>query len=201
MYNKMRMLMNSGTILAYFLQGVPIVCIVGIVYIIARILFLKSKERKIYFAQELVRAIFACYITGLISLVVLPINFWLKLYDGIFFGWWGELGTFFSLGEINLVPAMVKILSGELVLGSWVKEMLVGNVLMFVPFGLFLPFITRNITSKNIFLIAVAVPLAVEVFQLVLGRSLDVDDLICNFVGIVAGYFIAFSLKSIKKSH
>ena len=132
------------------------------------------------------------------NIVVLPVNFWLKVYDGIFFGWWGELGSFFSLGEFNLVPAIVKIMKGELVLGSWVKEMLVGNILMFVPFGFFLPFITKKVSQKNIFLIAAVVPLVVEVFQLLLGRSFDVDDLICNFVGIIAGYFSAFALKSIK---
>lgn len=201
MYNKIRMIMNSGTIIAYFIQAVPIACVVGLVFIIARILFLKAKKRNIVLTEEIIKMLFACYISGLLSLVVLPANFWLKVYDGIFLGWWGELGTFFSLGEINLVPAIVKILSGELVLGSWVKEMLVGNVLMFVPLGFFLPFITRKITLKNISLISVAVLLVVEVFQLVLERSFDVDDLICNFVGIIVGYLIAFALKSIRKSH
>ena len=195
------MIMNSGTIIAYFIQAVPIACVVGLVFIIARILFLKAKKRNIVLTEEIIKMLFACYISGLLSLVVLPANFWLKVYDGIFLGWWGELGTFFSLGEINLVPAIVKILSGELVLGSWVKEMLVGNVLMFVPLGFFLPFITRKITLKNISLISVAVLLVVEVFQLVPERSFDVDDLICNFVGIIVGYLIAFALKSIRKSH
>lgn len=199
MYNKIRMIMNSGTVLAYFLQAVPIACAVGVVFIVARILFLKAKNRKIIFAEETIKTLFACYVTGLLSLVVLPVNFWLKVYDGIFFGWWGELGSFFSLGEFNLVPAIVKIMKGELMLGSWVKEMLVGNILMFVPFGFFLPFITKKASPKNIFLTSAAVPLAVEVFQLVLGRSFDVDDLICNFVGIMGGYFVAFALKSIRK--
>ena len=197
-YNKIRMTMNMGTVLAYFLQALPIACVVGMVFIIARILFFKAKNRKIIFVEETIKTLFACYITGLLSLVVLPVNFWLKVYDGIFFGWWGELGSFFSLGEFNLVPAIVKIMKGELVLGSWVKEMLVGNILMFVPFGFFLPFITKKVSQKNIFLIAAVVPLVVEVFQLLLGRSFDVDDLICNFVGIIAGYFSAFALKSIK---
>ena len=199
MYNKIRMLMNSGDVLAYFLQALPIACVVGVIYIIARIVFLKYKCRKVAFAEEITKTLFACYITGLISLVVLPANFWLKVYDGIFFGWWVELGSFFSFGEFNLVPSIVKIFSGELMLGSWVKEMLVGNVLMFVPVGFFLPFITRKIIPKNIFCVAIVVPLVVEVFQLVLGRSFDVDDLICNFVGIVVGYFIAFTLKLMRK--
>ena len=201
MYKKIRMAMNSGDILAYFLQALPVACVVGLVYIIVRILFHKSKGRKIDFTEEMMKTLFACYITGLLSLVVLPTNFWLKVYDGIFFGWWGELGSFFSFGEINLVPDVVKILNGELMLGSWVKEMLVGNFLMLVPFGFFLPFITRKISPQNVFLAAVAVPLAVEVVQLVLGRSFDIDDLICNFIGITVGFFVAFALKSIRKSH
>ena len=200
MYNKIRMLMNSGDVLAYFLQALPIACTVGVVYIIARILFLKSNGRKIVFAEEIIKTLFACYITGLLSLVVLPTNFWLKVYDGIFFGWWGELGSFFNFGEFNLVPSIVKIFSGELMLGSWVKEMLVGNILMFVPLGVFLPFITKKVSPKNIFLVSAAVPFVVEVSQLVLGRSFDIDDLICNFIGIVVGYFVALALKSMRKN-
>ena len=31
-----------------------------------------------------------------------------------------------------------------------------------------------------------------------IGRSLDVDDLICNFIGIAAGFFIGLAIRNIK---
>ena len=75
-------------------------------------------------------------------------------------------------------------------MGSWVKTMLVGNVAMFVPFGFFLPLVTRVRSRGKILLTSAAAPLCCEVFQLVFGRSFDVDDLICNFAGIVIGAVI-----------
>ena len=104
------------------------------------------------------------------------------------------------LGEIYLLPFFVTCLSFEYSLGSWVKEMIIGNVLMFIPFGFFLPFVTEKLNSKNVFAMAAAVPIIVELFQLILGRSFDIDDLICNFLGIIIGFFIAVGIKAIRRT-
>lgn len=199
-YNSFRMEMNSGTILGYFLQAVPITIVVGILYAVCRLVFLKQRNGNIVWMSETMRLLFVCYLTKLCSLVILPIGFWLDVFDGIFFGWWEEMVPFFKLGEINLMPTIVKCLSGEYSLGSWVKEMIIGNVLMFIPFGFFLPFVTEKLNGKNIFAMAAAVPIIVELFQLILGRSLDIDDLICNFLGIIIGFFIAVGIKAIRRT-
>ena len=136
-YNYFRREMNSGTILGYFLQALPIACIVGIAFFAIRFAFLKKRKLQIKWKLEILQVIFACYLTGLISLVVLPANFWLGFYDGIFFGWWSEMGQVFQLGSVNLVPSVIICLTGELSLGSWGKTMLIGNIAMFVPFGFF----------------------------------------------------------------
>lgn len=94
----------------------------------------------------------------------------------------------------------MKCLNGEITLGSWVKEMLVGNIVMFMPFGFFLPFMTGNLNRKNAFVIAAAVPLVIELLQFILGRSFDIDDLICNFLGIIIGFFIAYGIKKVGRS-
>lgn len=198
-YNSFRMEMNSGTIWGYFLQAVPITIVVGIVYTVFRLGFLKRGNRHIEWLPEVMRLLFVCYLTGLCSLVILPVGFWRDVFDGIFFGWWEEMGPFFRLGEISLTPTFVKCLSGEYSLGHWVKEMIVGNVVMFIPFGFFLPFVTGKLNSKNIFATAVAVPIVVELFQLILGRSFDIDDLICNFLGIMIGSLIASGIRRILK--
>ena len=130
------------------------------------------------------------------GLVLLPANFWLRVYDGIAFGWWSEVGPIFSLGEVNLVPSLVRCLTGELSLGSWGREMLLGNVAMFLPFGVFLPYLTKEQSRAGLLRAAVAVPLAVECAQLVLGRSFDIDDLLCNFLGITLGYLVAWGLRT-----
>ena len=69
---------------------------------------------------------------SLCSLVILPTNFWLSFFDAFFFGWWKDVGSIFKFGEINLIPTIVMCLSGDYTLGSWVKDMIVGNIIMFI---------------------------------------------------------------------
>ena len=186
--------MNSGTILGYFLQALPIACIVGIVFFVMRFFLLRKQQVQIRWGHEILLVIYICYLVGLTSLIVLPANFWLSVYDGIFFEDWGEVGQVFRLGEVNLVPSVAKYLKGELSLGNWVKKMLIGNIAMFIPFGLFLPLLTKIKSKKAIMLIAVMVPICFEVTQLIFGRSFDVDDLICNSFGIIIGALLAYTI-------
>ena len=71
-YNFFRMEMNSGSILGYFLEAVPITIVVGIVYLILRLVFLKREKRSVIWVSETMRLLFVCYLTGLCSLVILP---------------------------------------------------------------------------------------------------------------------------------
>lgn len=189
--------MNSGSVMGYFLQALPVAIFVGILYVVIRIAFLKKQNRQIQWLSELLRVLFVCYLTGLVSLVVLPANFWLCFYDGVFFGWWDGLRERFHIGDVNLVPSVIKCLAGELALGSWVKTMLVYNILMFVPFGFFLPLTTKIKSFRKMILVAAITPVCMEVLQLVFGRSFDADDLICNFIGILAGAALAFAILKI----
>lgn len=196
MFNWLRSIMNSGSVLGYFFQAVPITCVVGIIYVIICVVIVKRNKLKIEWLKEIMKLLFTCYLTGLISLVILPANFWLDFFDGVFLGWWDEMLPIFSFGGFNLVPSLIKALSGELTIGSWVKTMLIGNIAMFLPLGFFLPFVTERVNRKNIFVVSIAVPFIVELLQMIFGRSFDVDDLICNFIGIVAGFFIGFAIKT-----
>lgn len=116
----LRFQMNDASVWGYFLQALPISLIAGIVYAVVRFIKGKRKDRPIRLLNETIKFLFVCYLTGLISLVVLPVNFWLNIYDGIFLGWWNEIPSIFSFGGFNLVPTIIKALSGEIVVGSWV---------------------------------------------------------------------------------
>lgn len=61
-------------------------------------------------------------------------------------------------------------------------------------FSLFLPFVSDKVNNRNIWKVSAIIPVAVELIQPVVGRSFDVDDIILNFAGILAGYFIAMTL-------
>ena len=196
MFQWLRMTMNSGSVFGFFLQAVPAACAAGIVYVIVIALAIKKNKTKVNWAKETMQLLFTCYLTGLISLVILPAYFWLNIFDGIFLGWWDQMSPIFSLGEFNFVPSLILVLSGEQMIGSWVKTMLIGNVAMFLPLGFFLPFVTERVDRKNIFAAAAVIPLIAELLQTIFGRSFDVDDLICNFIGIVLGFFIGLTVKN-----
>ncbi|MDY4887636.1 MAG: VanZ family protein [Eubacteriales bacterium] len=193
----MYQLMMSDTPFGMFLQVVPITLLVGIIYAVIRFVIVKKRNIPVAFGTEFMRLLFICYLTGLINLVLVPTNLWTCIWFFLKNGYKGaELYPPFS-GGFNFVPSLIKALSGELVLGSWVKKMLIGNILMFVPLGFFLPFVSEKLTGRNIIKIAAIVPATVEIIQLVVGRSFDVDDLLMNFAGIVIGYFAAVVVKTL----
>ncbi len=198
MLNKLYSTMVSGSVFGLFLQVVPITCLSGLIYAVFRFVFIKKRRAPVKWGAEIMRWFFVCYITGLVNLILVPSNLWTYIWANIFVGYSHNEITFFS-GEFNFVPALFKWLSGDLTVGRWVLEMLVYNFFMFVPFGFFLPFVSEKVSKRNIWKIAVIVPTAVEVMQPVVGRSFDIDDIIFNFIGIIAGYLIAIFVKALLK--
>ena len=70
-----------------------------------------------------------------------------------------------------------------------------GNILLLLPLGLLLPILWTNLRNLNkIFLIGLFTSLSIEILQLIenilyLGfRSVDIDDVIFNVIGIILGY-------------
>ena len=66
--------------------------------------------------------------------------------------------------------------------------MLVGNVLLFLPLGLLMPVLWRRERLRDALLAGLALSLGIEVVQLVLGRFLDVQDLLLNVLGAGLGW-------------
>jgi glycopeptide antibiotics resistance protein len=67
---------------------------------------------------------------------------------------------------------------------------LVGNVVLLVPIGFLAPFVYRAVTWPACLAVAVAMALAVEGSQVVLGVGIfDIDDVILNSLGVMIGYW------------
>lgn len=188
--SKLYSTMISGSVFGMFLQVVPITLLVGSVYAVYSCIRIKKNEATVNWGMEIMRWLFVFYLTGLVNLILVPAKLWTYIWANIFVGYSHSELAFFS-GDFNFVPAVFKWITGELTIGRWVFKMLIYNFLMFVPFGFFLPFVSKKINHRSIWKIAVSVPIVVEVIQPIVGRSFDVDDLILNFAGIVMGYFIA----------
>lgn len=194
--SKLYSLMNSGSVFSLFLQVVPITLLVGAAYAVYRCIRIKRQGETICWGREIMRWLFVCYLTGLVNLILVPANLWMFIWANICIGYSHSEIAFFS-GDFNLVPTVVKLITGELTIGRWVLKMLIYNFLMFVPFGFFLPFVSEKINNRNIWKMALIVPIVVEVIQPIVGRSFDVDDLILNFAGIVVGFFLAVGIKAL----
>lgn len=110
---------------------------------------------------------------------------------------WGL--TFFEYLKYstNIIPLRTvgtyirAIIDGSMNLNIPIKN-LVGNLILFLPMGIYLPYFIKNLSSIKSYSIAIVIILfAVEVIQVTTRRgSFDVDDFILNMLGALIGFAI-----------
>ncbi len=76
-----------------------------------------------------------------------------------------------------------------------------GNILMFIPFGYFASYYVKVEKVYINVIITFIVSLSIETIQSLIGRSFDIDDIILNIIGGVLGYFIYKLSSKILKEH
>lgn len=70
-------------------------------------------------------------------------------------------------------------------------ENIAGNILLFIPVGLLLPLAFTSVTPARLLFLVFLISLCFEVFQLLVDIGhFDVDDLLLNVTGGIAGYVI-----------
>ena len=99
--------------------------------------------------------------------------------------------------RINLVP-LVYLLNYEIF-----KELLInviGNTAMFIPLGIVWPGVFKQLnTHGKVLAYGVATSLLIEILQLpFFDRVSDIDDLILNTVGFLAGYGLYLLVKAVR---
>jgi glycopeptide antibiotics resistance protein len=98
--------------------------------------------------------------------------------------------VWFSVRTGNYVPltTIIGYLSGE---PSWQIAIvnLLGNIILFVPFGIFLPLIFRSMTGKKVVAYAIVCSVTLEICQIFLMGTPDIDDVFLNTLGALIGYF------------
>lgn len=126
----------------------------------------------------------------------------------LYFGGRGRVFSELSMLEYikrasNIVPFrtihvyVLALFDGSLDISIPIKN-LFGNMLLFVPMGLYLPYYRTRIDSfKRFTLTMTSILLFIEVTQLILKRgSFDIDDFILNMLGACVGYS-AWKLKGV----
>ncbi len=159
---------------------IPYYLIGAVVYFVFRFVFMKCKKINFVLKKELLNLVFASYIIILISATVLP-----KWYEQVIDG---ETYIKFMLNEpkFNFIPFRMIYLffmtSGENALIN-----LGVNAFLLFPFGLLFPVICSRYRRRTI-LCGMLFSLAIEILQIIPGRSTDIDDLILNTAGCAVGY-------------
>ncbi len=75
----------------------------------------------------------------------------------------------------------------------------IGNILIFVPFGYFVSTYIKAKKVSHIFLVTLITSFTVEFVQYHIGRSFDVDDILLNVVGAIIGFLLYVGFKAIQK--
>lgn len=80
-------------------------------------------------------------------------------------------------------------------------ENLVGNVVVFIPFGFLLPYVMKS--GRNFFVMllnALVFVAGIEIFQLFSAfGAFDVDDILLNCLGAATGYFVYLAVEKIRQ--
>lgn len=150
-------------------------------------LLLRRPWRRTSPCREAVLAAFAVYVGALLCLVLR--------------GTWGSPAAMLQSARARLISGENINLRPFGVMGQfrrfdeafWVY--VVGNVVMFVPWGLCLPLLWRPFRRPAVGLLAcLALTVSIETAQLFIGRVVDVDDVLLNFLGGMAGYVLACAM-------
>ncbi|MEF9941773.1 MAG: VanZ family protein [Lachnospiraceae bacterium] len=79
---------------------------------------------------------------------------------------------------------------------------LVGNVIIFLPFGFFMPMASKYRSFWTTLFYSFGLSLIVETFQLVTKVGcFDVDDLLLNTIGGIVGYVIFVICNAVRRNH
>ena len=156
----------------------PMVVISSIIVITLRVTYLIEHKEKFVLYKELFSLSFIIYILCLFQVVTNQ--------DVV------------SWATNNFIP-FKEILRYEFGSKLFVRNV-IGNMVMFLPYGLFASIILRPKKSYIIMFLVLVASISIEWVQMAIGRVFDVDDILLNFLGGMLGYFLYVMLVKIADS-
>lgn len=203
-------------ILDYIEQMLPL----GIVALAAFLIVQPKRKRRLIrlnlsssVCREAALALFVIFCAGLAALTLFPANFWSGSYYFLIHpnAWetllheWNPLSYYPSWEEtvsrFAYLPQIFKpfeeIFRALNRRSYWLLFMLLGNIIMFMPVGFFPALLWRGWRWWKSFLLGFSASAAIEFIQFFIGRSTDIDDVILNSVGAVAGFLVFCLLRTL----
>lgn len=153
----------------------------GIIVLISWVIISYIKNYTL--GNQILVSLFIIYLTTVVSITLFPI-----IIDD---------ETIYP-SNINLIP-FVNYINSFFVTGvnKTMFLQLGGNILLAIPYGVAVPFFMKHKKRSNYIAVALIFPLSIEILQLIIGvvtqtmyRTVDIDDVILNFIGCIIGYVI-----------
>nr|MBP3259013.1 VanZ family protein [Bacilli bacterium] len=157
----------SDNIKAILIDMWPTILLITVVALSMRLTYVLKNKEKFVLYKDLMFYFFITYILCLFYVVTFQDVSW---------------------STSNFIP-FKEILRYSIGSSLFYKNVL-GNMVMFVPFGFFVSYFLKLEKVYGITLITLLTSITIEVTQLLIGRVFDVDDLLLNLVGGVFGYLL-----------
>lgn len=154
----------------------PMALIIMVIIASLRIAYLIGNNKKFIIHKELFGFVFIMYILCLYHVVTFQdINY----------------------GTNNFIPfkEMFRYSVGSL---KFIKN-IIGNILLFVPFGFFSSYYLKAKKISTPFILTLITSLTIEIVQYYIGRVFDIDDIILNVFGGIIGFLLYIGLDAIKR--
>ena len=153
----------------------PMVLIMTVILSSLRISYLIKTKEKFHLYSEIFKLGFIIYIIGLFYVVTFQDVSW---------------------STSNFIP-FKEILRYDLFSSMFFRNV-IGNTIMFIPYGFFISYFLRIDKKKLVFVLSLITSLTIEITQLIIGRVFDVDDILLNLLGGFLGFYIYRLLMRIK---
>ena len=167
--------------------------VLSILLLFAWIIVVAARRKQDNFLQVTVQASFFIYVFAVLQLT----GYFILFKEISSHGWWDKMNQRIETNDrVNLEPFQTID-----IYQTWGKQ-IVGNFVMLLPLGIYLPLIYRGLRKAyNFFavlLICFLVAVGIELLQLATSyRSTDIDDVILNTLGGGAGFLIYLLIKFI----
>jgi len=155
----------------------PMLTIFLVVVISIRFTYIHVNHEKLVFYKEFLNLVFVVYALLLFHLLTNT-----------------ELNT---TSGFNLIP-FTEILRYKVGTQGF-RMNVIGNILIFVPFGYFVSGYVKATKISHILVVSAITSTTVEFVQRFIGRSFDVDDILLNVVGAIIGFLVYIGFTAIKK--
>jgi D-alanyl-D-alanine carboxypeptidase/glycopeptide antibiotics resistance protein len=146
----------------------------SVIFLVMHEIWLRVKNEQVFWLHRVVTLVLGLYLSIVFALTVSPVYGFSLSHFG---------------NSINLMPLQVLNELNVNPMNFW------GNILLFVPFGLFTVFLSNRCQKVYVSLfLGVGLSLLIEVLQAFGTRSSDIDDIILNTTGTLCGYILGRSI-------